>query len=114
MMCGETKRAKTTVEGTCPKCGGLNIIFVDGPNSADDQIFYNATCQDCLCKYKEWYSVQYLESEENENITIVRITKEQSEQLQHDLISMMGLDPDVYSEELVDILCQAVVDYQKG
>lgn len=45
-------------QGKCPYCGSLMVNF-SGPDVQDEMIYYEADCEDCGNKYKEWYSVTF-------------------------------------------------------
>jgi hypothetical protein len=49
-------------EGECPKCGSMNVGYgsmqIDG-----NSMHYPGNCGDCDTDFKEWYSIEYVDSE---------------------------------------------------
>lgn len=61
------KQRKRILEpGKCPKCGSQMITYGALEIEDGDFMYYPATCSDCGCKFKEWYSLTFQESEEDE------------------------------------------------
>ena len=47
--------------GHCPKCYSENVEYYDG-FIEDDYYCYKAECKYCKTKFREWYSLNYVES----------------------------------------------------
>lgn len=52
-------------QGKCAHCGGCNISYYN--TSVDDDYFaYHLICNDCGKESKEWYRMEYLDTEKIE------------------------------------------------
>ena len=52
--------------GVCPKCLNNNIEY--GMMEPDgEHVYYEATCNDCGCTFKEWYFLEFEESISDED-----------------------------------------------
>ena len=50
------------MRGYCPRCHSESeLVYGDPEMEGDDQMFFPFTCA-CGCEGKEWYTVAYIES----------------------------------------------------
>jgi len=52
---------KTNCCGVCPKCNSDDIEYYDS-YLEDDYYCYKGECNKCKTQFKEWYSLNYVES----------------------------------------------------
>jgi len=50
------------MQGKCAKCGGENLDY-HSMELRDNDVYYPYTCADCGHDGKEWYHLEYIESE---------------------------------------------------
>jgi len=50
-------------QGECPLCGGCELVYEDGLELNDNDCFYRFKCPDCGTTGKEWYHLEWIESE---------------------------------------------------
>ena len=58
------EKAKSTKRGSCAKCGSENIDYGASELEGED-MYYPYDCKDCNSSGKEWYHLDYIETEEN-------------------------------------------------
>ena len=52
------ERPKKTGAGTCPKCGGYNVDYID-MDYEGDYIAHECVCLDCQTYFREFETVEY-------------------------------------------------------
>jgi len=54
-------------QGKCPRCGSENINYDGGMEIGYmEDAYYKGVCEDCGCRFDEYYLLQYTGSEINE------------------------------------------------
>lgn len=56
-------------EGKCPNCGYYNLDY-DSMEIKDNMVYYPWTCEDCNASGKEWYELNFIEQELNNNLDL--------------------------------------------
>ena len=50
-------------EGDCPGCNSNMIEYVAGPDSSDNEMWYECYCEDCGTEFYEIFEVTYLRTD---------------------------------------------------